>query len=101
MWWSLAAGVDENHTFGAAGPPVGDSAPPRDETLFQRPPVGSTDGAKRLQTGGIGQEVAEMWGILAGRGWLAIAALDRLWVTEPLRAAESPNASPRALIGTR
>ena len=75
-WWIRAAGADENPTFGGAGSTVGDSTPPRDKTLLQAPLVGPTDEANGLGTGGIGQEGAESWGFLAGRGWLAIAASD-------------------------
>ena len=98
---SWLAGGDENPTFGGAGSTVGDSRPPRDKTLVQAPPVGPTDGAKGLGTGKISQEGAEIWGFLAGRGWLAIAASGGWRVTEPKRVVQSPNALSGALSGTR
>ena len=67
-WWILAAGGDENPTFGGAGQSVGDSGPPGDKTRLQAPPVDPTDEAKGLGTGGIGQEGAESWWILAAGG---------------------------------
>ena len=68
--WPRAGGAwrpgwAENHTFGGAGSTVGDSGPPRGKTLPQAPPVGPTDGANGLGTGGIGQEGAKSWWILA------------------------------------
>ena len=55
-WWPGGAG---NPTFGGAGSTVGDSGPPRGQTLIQAPPVGPADEANGLGTGGIGQEGAE------------------------------------------
>ena len=67
-WWILAAGGDENPSFGGAGSTVGDSGPPGGKTLLQASPVGPTHGANGLGTGGIRQEEAEKWGFLAGQG---------------------------------